>query len=713
MPTSLKPEEHHTHMALRKKGEKDKKEKKEKRARSDSDNDDDSSSNEKNKKTKKKRSTTKDTDDSTSKPAIKRLRHLESSPPPAETPRDSTPEPGAIPQSAEDAVPENLRLSSYKISPATIAALANRGIHALFPIQAETFDHIFNGHDVLGRARTGTGKTLAFALPMVEILLKEKAGAMAERGRAPRVLVLAPTRDLAIQVSNEFTSIAPNLKSICVYGGTPMHEQTTYLRNGVDVVIGTPGRCLDHINRGNLRLDSVRFVCLDEADQMLDIGFADDMEQVLQHVQTQKEARGASAPKHQTLLFSATAPEWIKRTVQKYLDPKYINVDLVGNSRVKTNENIRHYAIPSTWQSRKDVIGDVVAVYGGNRGLTVIFANTKAEADELGLTDKLRGDAKVLHGDIPQAQRELTLQGFREAKVKCIICTDVLARGIDIPMVDLVINCQPPKDVETYVHRSGRTGRAGRKGVCVTFFKAQEEYMIQNIQRRAGMEMVKVGPPQPQDIIAATAQDAADIVAKVVKNVIPMFKPIAESMVADEFKGDTVEALAAALAQISGYGAGVRARSLMSAAEGFTTMIFRLSHEIQHAGYVRNILTRNFPKLAYDDVKGMRMTKDMMGVVFDVVSEKVEVDEEKGTILLGGNKWTDLDNIRLEVAKTLPELEQRMDSGYGGGGRGGRGGGRGGFGGGRGGGGGGGRGGFRGGRGGGGGFRGGRGGGRR
>jgi ATP-dependent RNA helicase DDX21 len=520
----------------------------------------------------------------------------------------------------------------------------------------------------------------------------------------------APTRDLAIQVSNEFTSIAPNLKSICVYGGTPMHEQTTHLRNGVDVVIGTPGRCLDHINRGNLRLDNVRFVCLDEADQMLDIGFADDMEQVLQHVQTQKEARGSGAPKHQTLLFSATAPEWIKRTVQKYLDPKYINVDLVGNSRVKTNENIRHYAIPSTWQSRKDVIGDVVAVYGGNRGLTVIFANTKAEADELGLTDKLRGDAKVLHGDIPQAQRELTLQGFREAKVKCIICTDVLARGIDIPMVDLVINCQPPKDVETYVHRSGRTGRAGRKGVCVTFFKAQEEYMIQNIQRRAGMEMVKVGPPQPQDIIAATAQDAADIVAKVVKNVIPMFKPIAESMVTEEFSGDKIQALAAALAQISGYGAGVRARSLMSAAEGFTTMIFRLSHEIQHAGYVRNILTRNFPKLGYEDVKGMRMTKDMMGVVFDVVSEKVEVDDEKGTILLAGNKWTDLDNIRLEVAKTLPELEQRMDDRRGGGG--GRGGGRGGFGGGgRGGrgGGGGGRGGFRGGRGGGG-FRGGRGG---
>ncbi|KAF9368411.1 hypothetical protein BGX21_006597, partial [Mortierella sp. AD011] len=348
--------------------------------------------------------------------------------------------------------------------------------------------------------------------------------------------------------------------------------------------------------------------------------------------------------------------------------------------------NIRHYAIPSTWQSRKDVIGDVVAVYGGNRGLTVIFANTKAEADELGLTPKLKADAKVLHGDIPQAQRELTLQGFREAKVKCIICTDVLARGIDIPMVDLVINCQPPKDVETYVHRSGRTGRAGRKGVCVTFYKAQEEYMIQNIQRRAGMEMVKVGPPQPEDIIAATAQDAADIVSNVVKNVVPMFKPIAESMIAENFNGNATDALAAALAHISGYGAGVKPRSLMSAAEGFTTMIFRLTHEIQHPGYVRNILTRNFPKLGYEDVKGMRMTKDMMGVVFDVTSEKVVVDESS-IIFLAGNKWTDLANITREVAKTLPELEQRADDrrgGSGGGGRGGGFGGRGGFRGGRG-----------------------------
>ncbi|KAI8353748.1 P-loop containing nucleoside triphosphate hydrolase protein [Mortierella sp. GBAus27b] len=615
-------------------------------------------------------------------------------PSPAETPRDSTPETGAD----QDDIPENLRLSSYRISPATVAALTARGIKALFPIQAETFDHIYNGNDVLGRARTGTGKTLAFSLPMVEILLKDKV--VAERGRTPRVLVLAPTRDLAIQVGNEFSSISSSLKAVCLYGGVPMPEQTGHLRNGVDVVIGTPGRVLDHVNRGNLKLDNLRFVCLDEADQMLDIGFADDMEQTLQHVQTQKQARGASAPKHQTLLFSATAPEWIKRTVQKYLDPKYINVDLVGNSRVKTNENIRHYAIASTWQSRKDVIGDVVAVYGGNRGLTVIFTNTKAEADELGLTPKLKADAKVLHGDIPQAQRELTLQGFREAKVKCIICTDVLARGIDIPMVDLVINCQPPKDVETYVHRSGRTGRAGRKGVCVTFYKAQEEYMIQNIQRRAGMDMSKVGPPQPEDIIAATAQDSADVVTKVVKSVIPMFRPIAESMIAENFDGNATDALAAALAHISGYGAGVRSRSLLSSMEGYTTMIFRLTHEIQHPGYVRNILNRNFPKLSYDDVKGMRMTKDMMGVVFDVVSDKMEQDEDNA-IILAGNKWADLANITLEVAKTLPELEQRMDDRRGGsGGFGGRGGGRGGYGGGRGGGGGGGfRGGFRGGRG--------------
>lgn len=457
-----------------------------------------------------------------------------------------------------------------------------------------------------------------------------------------------------------------------------MREQTAYLQQGVDVVIGTPGRCMDHINRGNLLLHDLRFVCLDEADQMLDIGFAEDMEQILQEVHTHKETRG-DAPKHQTLLFSATAPEWIKRTVEKYLDPQFVNIDLVGNSRVKTNENIRHYAIPSTWQSRKGVIGDVLAVYGGSRGLTVIFTNTKAEADELAKTDKLKVFAQVLHGDIPQAQRETTLQGFRDAKVKCIICTDVLARGIDIPMVDLVINCQPPKDVETYVHRSGRTGRAGRKGVCVTFYKTDEEFMIQNIERRAGTQMIKAGPPQPDDIINATAQDAADLVGGVVEEVIPRFTPVAETMLLETFKGNAVKALAAALAQIAGYGAGVQVRSLLTAAEGFKTLMFRLSHEIQNPGYVRNILSRNYSNLSSEDIKGMRMTKDMMGVVFDVTATKVQVDGD--TITMGGSKWTDLDHIKLEVVSTLPELEEVVETRGGGSGskKGGRGGGRGGF----------------------------------
>ncbi|KAG0348074.1 Nucleolar RNA helicase 2 [Podila humilis] len=599
------------------------------------------------------------------------------SPTPTQTPQDTTPETGADFKS-ENKIPENLSFSSYQISPATVEALSRRGIKSLFPIQAEAFNPVYMGNDVLGRARTGTGKTLAFALPMVEVLLKEKIAK--ERGRAPRVLVLAPTRDLAIQVSNEFTSISPNLKTLCVYGGTPMREQTAYLQQGVDVVIGTPGRCMDHINRGNLMLHDLRFVCLDEADQMLDIGFADDMEQILQEIRAHKDTRGDIAPKHQTLLFSATAPEWIKRTVDKYLDPKYVNIDLVGNSRIKTNENIRHYAILATWQSRKGVIGDVLAVYGGNRGLTVIFTNTKAEADELAKTDKLKITAQVLHGDIPQAQRESTLQGFRDTKVKCIICTDVLARGIDIPMVDLVINCQPPKDMETYVHRSGRTGRAGRKGVCVTFYKSDEEFMIHDIERRAGIQMIKVGAPQPDDIIDATAKDAAGVIGSVVEEVIPRFAPVAETMLLETFKGNAVKALAAALAQIAGYGAGVQVRSLLSAAEGFTTLMFRLSHEIQNPGYVRNILSRNYPGLSSEDIKGIRMTKDMMGVVFDVTAAKIEVDAEN-TISMGGNKWTDLDHLKLEVVKTLPELEEVTETSRSSGGskRGGRGGGRGGY----------------------------------
>ncbi|RKP05367.1 P-loop containing nucleoside triphosphate hydrolase protein [Thamnocephalis sphaerospora] len=576
-----------------------------------------------------------------------------------------------------DAVDPKLLLSNFRLSDGVLASLEKRGIRALFPIQAATFDSIFDGKDVLGRARTGTGKTLAFSLPMAERLIADAANGDGKlgtgRGRAPKIIVMAPTRELARQVSAEFESIAGNIQVLTVYGGVAYDQQNFGLRQGVDVVIGTPGRIMDHLERGTLRLDNIRFICLDEADQMLDIGFADAMEKVLQAVQEQKAAHPGSSP-YQTLLFSATLPEWVHKVVKKYLREDYVTVDLVGQQKLKTNENITHYGIPSHWEVRRDIMGDVVAVYGGTKTRTIIFVNTKAEANELAMNEKLKQEAQVLHGDIPQNQRERTLQGFRDGRFRCIICTDVAARGLDIPDVDLVINSQPPQGIETYIHRSGRTGRAGRKGVCVTFYKPAESNWIRQLERRIGTQVNVVGAPQPVEIIRATASDAAETVAAVSTNVVPHFEATAASLI--ERMG-AERALAAALACLSGYAAGLPSRSLLNGKEGAVTLHCKLNREIRGVGYVRTALERGYG-ITFDDMILMRMCADSCGVVFDIKQEKVSVASD-GTVSLNGQEFVSTDEMTLEAPTTLPALQEREGQGAGGG-RGGYGG-RGGFGG--------------------------------
>ncbi|CEI94647.1 hypothetical protein RMCBS344292_08852 [Rhizopus microsporus] len=418
-------------------------------------------------------------------------------------------------------IPDHLLLSNFRISQSTIDNLEKKGIKSLFDIQAATFDTIFDGKDVLARARTGTGKTLAFAIPVVERLALDK-DYKERRGRAPRVLVLCPTRDLAKQVCGDFEQVSGNrLKTLPVYG---------------------------------------------------------------------------------------------------------------------------------------------VNVYGRS-GLTVIFCATKADANELGAHDKIKQDAAVLHGDIAQASREATMKAFREGKYKCIVCTDVLARGLDIPQVDLVINCQPPKDPETYVHRSGRTGRAGRSGVCVTFYKPAEEGLLSYISKRTGVQFEQLSAPRPEDIIEATTEDAFKSIDLVKPDVLPYFEEPAKQLIE---KHGAVNAVAAALAFMTGYHQGVPSRSLLTSQEGQTTLLAQISYAIQHPGYIRNIITREYPELGYDDVKGWRMTQDSMGVVFDIKSSRCEVTED-GEVLLVGRRWT-ARNITLSAPKSLPPLQDREVRGGGGGG---------------------------------------------
>ncbi|KAI8062594.1 P-loop containing nucleoside triphosphate hydrolase protein [Gongronella butleri] len=591
-------------------------------------------------------------------------------------------------------VEEHLKLSSYRITEGTVANLASHGIHSLFEIQAKTFDAIYDGKDVLARARTGTGKTLAFALPVIEKLSADKEFS-SKRGRAPRVLVLCPTRDLAKQVCGDFEYISGSrLVALPVYGGTPYQDQTSVLRQGCDVVVGTPGRILDHIKFGNLKLHDLRFIILDEADEMLDArGFQEDMFNVLNHVKEQQ-----ATP--QTLLFSATVPESVMETINRFMKSDYTRIDLIGNARNRTNQNIRHIAMPSSYQSRADIIGDVVNVYGKS-GLTVIFCATKADANELGTHDKLKQDSAVLHGDIAQQSREATMKAFREGKYKCIVCTDVLARGLDIPQVDLVINCQPPKDTESYVHRSGRTGRAGRSGVCVTFYKPMEESLLDYITRKTGVKFERMSAPRPEDIIKSTTEDCFQQIENVNKEVLSHFTEAAQQLIEQH---GAEHAIAAALAVMTGYHQGMPSRSLLTSMDGQTTLLFDIGRPINHAGYVRNIISREYPEIKYEDTRGWRLTKDATGVVVDLISSKVSIED--GIVALAGKPWHD-QNIQLSIPEELPALEERNNNrssyggGYGGGygGNGGRGGG---YGGGRGGGGrgrGGARGGGRGGRG--------------
>jgi ATP-dependent RNA helicase DDX21 len=557
--------------------------------------------------------------------------------------------------SATEDIPDYLKLTSLGLAESTLKSLKERKVTQLFPIQAAAFSHVIKGYDLLARARTGTGKTLAFSLPIVEVLKKK---VQRERGRSPRALIMAPTRELAIQVHKELNQICSGeLATTCVYGGAQYGPQEDAFYNGVDIVVGTPGRLIDHIERRNLLLDSLEFVCLDEADQMLDIGFAEAMEKILELVKQQSKSNST----YQTLLFSATMPDWIKQAVQKYMKPDKIVLDLIGKDKQKTSATVKHYCLPSRYQNRADILGDIIAVYGrGNNGRTIVFVETKAEASELALNEKLVSmGGQTLHGDIAQKQRETTMQGFRDGKFSCLITTNVCARGVDIPEVDLVINCEPPSDVESYIHRSGRTGRAGRSGVCITFFKQAQEHLVTNISRRAGVEFVKIAAPQPKDIIGSRAAQNLDELEKVDPLVFPYFTDAAKKFL-DFFEGDSQRALECAIAMICNTTSPLPNRSLLTANDGYITVLFTTEQVIRNVGYIKSITQKKFPGLKYEDTVGWRCTADMKGVVVDITEKKIKIKED--AIYIDGIKWVHGRGVTLCIPTELPELQPSYNS---------------------------------------------------
>jgi ATP-dependent RNA helicase DDX21 len=581
----------------------------------------------------------------------------------------------------------SLALTNFSLSPETVKALHERGVYALFPIQAATFEIILGGADLIGRARTGMGKTLAFALPMIEKIYQVKrddASARA-RGRGPLGLVMAPTRELAQQVGREVETVAATITLLCVYGGAPMGPQVSALRAGIDVLVGTPGRIKDHMERETLKLSAVRFATLDEADQMLDMGFADDMSAILGN---------CTHAERQTCLFSATMPGWVREVAPKYMRPNPKMVDLVGDVAVKASEDVRHIAIPSHWSTRASTINDVISMYAGQSARAIVFCETKAECDDLITADALKFDAKPLHGDIPQATREKTMAAFRAGKCRVLIATDVAARGLDMK-IDLVVQSKPPvrkmsgkPEVETYVHRSGRTGRAGKKGICVTLFGPRDRPILQAIEKSTKNTFEWLGAPNPKSLLKTAAETAAADAAAVAADVVALFAPAARTLLAAK-GGDAHAAICAALAIATGTTEAPAQRSLLSNSDGYVTLYASMNKDVPNTGYVWGALRKVLPEgttEGTDNIRGMQLTADGKGAVFDVKDSFVHTLRET----LDKNDWLKVCEDNVPALKEK-EFEARGGGGGRGGGRGGGfggspGGGRGGYGGGGGGG---------------------------
>jgi len=428
---------------------------------------------------------------------------------------------------------ENPPLHKFRISEETQQNLKGRGIHTLFPIQAMTFDKIMDGKDLMGRARTGMGKTLAFALPVIELLLADKRPRA--RGRAPRVVCMAPTRELAKQVAAEFEQTGPSLSTVCIYGGASYQSQNNAFRSGVDILVGTTGRVIDHIDRGNLRLHNCEFLILDEADTMLEMGFREDVQKVFNAMD---QVANESTGKRQTLLFSATIPKWVKDVADKYMAKDREFVNLVKDSDDQASTDVQHIAIPCHWQGRPTLLANLLGVYAKKDSRTIIFAETKKDCNELAVHPEIKTDSQVLHGDIAQEQRETTMKAFREGRLRLLIATDVAARGLDMN-VDLVINSEPPRkmsgsaDVDTYVHRSGRTGRAGKKGVCITLYTNRQQDMLNQIERKIGNKFTMRGAPDQEELIKASAAKALKEISNVDPTMIEIFKEKANELLED------------------------------------------------------------------------------------------------------------------------------------------------------------------------------------
>ncbi|MDR0913303.1 MAG: DEAD/DEAH box helicase [Methanobrevibacter sp.] len=394
---------------------------------------------------------------------------------------------------------EDLRFEDFEISDSIKKAIKKLGFDEPTPIQKLTIPVSLKGKDIIGQAQTGTGKTLAFAVPILEkIFIKDTS---------PQAIVICPTRELCIQVAEEFAKLSTFMKKLYIlpiYGGQAIGRQIRVLNKGVHVVIGTPGRLIDHIERKTLDLSGIETVVLDEADEMLDMGFREDIEKILK----------TTSKKRQTLLFSATIPRQIMNLAKKYQNkPELLKVP----HHKLTAPDIEQIYYETREKMKLETLTRLLDIYDLN--LSLVFCNTKRRVDRLTRDLKARGfSADGIHGDMSQNQRDKVMNKFRKGKIEILVATDVAARGIDVPNVEAVFNYDVPNDSEYYIHRIGRTGRAGKAGYAFTFVAGKEIYKLRDIRKYTKSTIKQEKIPSLRDIENKKANLILEKVVEVIEN---------------------------------------------------------------------------------------------------------------------------------------------------------------------------------------------------
>ncbi|SDY64088.1 DEAD/DEAH box helicase [Tindallia californiensis] len=380
----------------------------------------------------------------------------------------------------------------------TLKALENMGFEEATPIQTSTIPLLMEGKDVIGQAQTGTGKTAAFGVPMVEML--DPAEGMVQG------LVVAPTRELAVQVAEEINRIGQikKIRALPIYGGQEIGRQIKSLKNKPHIVVGTPGRLMDHMRRKTIRMEKISMVVLDEADEMLNMGFIEDIETILKEVPTER----------QTLLFSATMPKPIQKLGEQFMQ----NPELIRTKAKEMTVDLTEQSYIEIMERKKfDVLCNLLDIQSPELG--IIFGRTKKRVDELYEALQKRGySAEAIHGDLTQSRRDQVMRRFKQGQVELLVATDVAARGLDISGVTHVYNFDIPQDPESYVHRVGRTGRAGKTGEAITFVTSREMDHLRSIEQSIKKKILRKSAPTLSDALEGQQRTAVENLLQIIEN---------------------------------------------------------------------------------------------------------------------------------------------------------------------------------------------------